>query len=118
MYELKQLRKSVDVLQNKVEKLEKHNDKLSLPFEPELMVERRKEEMVEGRMLNPFEESQRKMRKLEGRLEQAEEDIKRMKAAVLHLKGDSESEEEEEGDKKISSYLSLCTLDLIELHVG
>ena len=39
---------------------------------------KRKEKMVEGKnekILNPFEESQRKMRKLEERLEEAEEEI-------------------------------------------
>ena len=81
VYELKELRKNVAVLQNKVEKLEKHNETLSLPFEPELMIERmekRKEKMVEGRnkkILDPFEESQRKMRKLEERLEETEKEI-------------------------------------------
>ena len=45
------------------------------------------------------------MRKLEERLKQAEEEIERMKV-VLNLKGerarDSEEEDEDEGDEKIS----------------
>ena len=97
MHELKELRKNVAVLQNKVEKLEKKSE-LNLPFEPELMLERmerRKDKMVEGRnekVMNPFEENQRKMRKLEERLEEAEEDIEKIKA-VLNMKGEKETEQ-------------------------
>ena len=113
---MKQLRKSVFVLQDKVEKLEKHNDKLYLPFQPEMMiVEKRKE-----KWLNPFEESQRNMRKLEERLEEAEEEIGRIKA-VINLKEDrkkeKESDSEEEDEEKIPPKLDLSTLDLIELNI-
>ena len=57
-------------------------------------MKQRKEKIVEGRnekIMNPFEENQRKMRKLEERLEETEEEIEGIKI-FLNLNGDSEED--------------------------
>ena len=96
--EVKNLKKTVSLMETKIEMMEGQLPARELPLprlplhlEPELLMrmEEEREKLLVGKNLNMVSssnEEKRRMRKLEDRLEEAEEDIKRIKEALLdHL---------------------------------